>query len=134
MDKTGKFVQGKNCYSNALKDEEHLGLFTALGIYLSVNQEQLSCTEKLFIIPGVQLCSASQAFGCRICEMAKRFAPVMKNYCHLSHLNIHGLRKGSETDSSSVTICPPLFTSIATHGEWSMDKGLAAGTTVTLTN
>ena len=63
MDKTGKFVQEKNCYSNPLKGEEHFCLLTALGVYLSVNQEHLSCTEKLFINPGVQLCSASQTFG-----------------------------------------------------------------------
>ena len=52
MDKTGEFVQEKKCYSNPLRGQEHFCLFTALGIYLSVNQECLSDTEKIFINPG----------------------------------------------------------------------------------
>jgi len=62
MDKTGEFVQEKNCYSNPLKGQEHSCLFTALGCYLSVNQEHLLCTEKIFINPDVELCTASQSF------------------------------------------------------------------------
>ena len=74
MDKTGDFVQEKTCYCNPLEDEEHFCLFTALGVYLSANKEHLSCTEKLFINPGAELCSPSQSFRQHICEIAKRFA------------------------------------------------------------
>jgi hypothetical protein len=124
MDKTGEFVQEKNCYSNPLKGQEHFCLFTALGCYLSVNQERLSCTEKIFINPGAELRTASQSFGRQISEMTKRHADVVRNFCRLSHFNIHGLRKGSGTHAASATTCPPLFTSIAARGEWSMGKVL----------
>jgi len=49
---------------------------------------------------------------------------VVRNFCRLSHFNIHGLRKGSGTHAASATTCPPLFTSIAARGEWSMGKVL----------
>ena len=124
MDKTGKFVQEKNCYLNPLRGQEHFCLFTALGVYLSVNQEHLSSTEKIFIDPGAELCSASQSFGRQICEIANRYSHVVKNFYRLSHFDIHGLRKGSDTQALSATTCPPMFTSIAACGEWSMGKVL----------
>ena len=94
MDKTGEFVQEKNYYCNPLKGQEHFCLFTALVCYLSVHQEHLSCTENIFINPGAELHTASQSFGRQISKMTKRYADVIRNFCHLSHFNIHGLRKG----------------------------------------
>ena len=61
MDKTGEFLQEKNCYSNPLRGQEHFCLFTALGCYLSINQECLSCTEKIFINPHAESLTASQS-------------------------------------------------------------------------
>ena len=116
MDKTGEFVQEKNCYSNPLRGQEHFCLFTALGCYLSINQEHLSCTEKIFIKPGAELWTASQSFGNQIYEIAKRFEHVVRNFCCLSHFNIHSLRKGSGTHAASATTCPPLSMSIAARG------------------
>ena len=89
-----------------------------------MNQEHLSCTEKIFINPGAELRTASQSFGGQISEMTKRHADVVRNFCRLSHFNIHGLRKGSGTHAASATTCPPLFMAIAARGEWSMGKVL----------
>jgi hypothetical protein len=90
MEKAGEFVQEKNCYS---KPFERSRKFTALGCYLSINQERLSCTEKIFIKPGAELRTASQSFGCQISEISKRFDHVVRNFCRLSHFNIHGLKE-----------------------------------------
>jgi hypothetical protein len=73
MDKTGEFVQEKNVYSNPLKGQEHLCVFTALGCYLSLYSEQLEGTEKIFIRPGSQYRTAAQSFALQIGEIAKAF-------------------------------------------------------------
>jgi hypothetical protein len=75
-----------------MKGQEHFCLFNALVVYLIVNQEPLSCTEKLFINPGAELCSASQSFNQQICEIAKRFAHVVRIFCRL--LTSTGFGKG----------------------------------------
>ena len=72
MDKTGEFMQEKNVYSNPLKGQEHLCAFTALGCYLSIYSEQLEGTERFFICPGSQFCTAAQSFSLQIGEIAKR--------------------------------------------------------------
>ena len=64
----------------------------------------------------------SGAFALQIGEIAKRYFDVVRNYVHLSHLNIHGIRKGSGTHAASATTCPALFPSIfllrqVEHGE-----------------
>ena len=89
-----------------------------------MNQEHLSCTEKLYICPGAELRNASESFGRKICEIAKRFADVVRIFCHLSHFNIHMLWNGSGTHAASATTCPHLFTSFVASGEWSMRKVL----------
>jgi hypothetical protein len=92
MDKTGEFVQEKNVYSNPFQG--HLCFFTALGVYLSLHQERLAETEKLFLTPGAKLGNAAQTFARQVGEIAKRNFETVRNYCRLSHFNIHGLRKG----------------------------------------
>ena len=120
MDKTGEFVQEKNCYSNP--HEPLYCVFTALGCYLSINAEALENNEKLFVSPGSKYRTAAQNFARHVHEMGTRHAETIKNYVRLSHFNIHGVRKGSGTHAASATTCPPLFTSIACRGEWSMGK------------
>ena len=120
MDKTGEFVQEKNCYANP--HEPFYCVFTALGCYLSLNAEALEKTEKLFINPGSQFKTAAQTCAPHIHEMGIRYADQLQNYGRLSHFNIHGVRKGSGTHAASATTAPPLFTSIACRGEWSMGK------------
>jgi len=66
MDKTGEFVQEKNVYSNPLKGQEHLCVFTALVCYLSIYSEQLEGTEKFFIHPGSQFCTVVQTFALQV--------------------------------------------------------------------
>ena len=63
MEKMGEFVQEKNVYSNPLAGQDHLCFFTALGVYLSLHQERLAETEKLFLTPGAQLGNAAQTFA-----------------------------------------------------------------------
>mgnify|MGYP006157755839 CR=1 FL=1 len=124
MDKTGEFVQEKNVYSNPLFGQGHLCMFTALGVYLSIHQERLAKTEKLFLTPGAQLGNAAQTFARQVGEIAKRNYEMVRNYCRLSHFNIHGLRKGGGTHATSATTLPPQFTTVACRGEWSMGKVL----------
>jgi hypothetical protein len=57
-------------------------------------------------------------------ELAERAKNIVKNFVCLSHFSVHGFRKGSCTHAASATTCPPLFTSIAARGEWSMGKVL----------
>ena len=52
-DKTGEFIQEKNCYANPLKP--HLCFFLALGCWISIMSESLECTEKLFLKPGKRM-------------------------------------------------------------------------------
>jgi len=104
MDKTGEFVQEKNCYANP--HELFHCVFTALGCYLSLNAEALDKTEKLFINP------TAQTYARHIHEMGIRYANPIRNYIRLSHFNIHGVRKGSGTHAASATTTPPFFTSI----------------------
>jgi hypothetical protein len=115
MDQTGKFVQEKNCYSNP--HEAYLCIFTGLGCYLSLNSEKLASQELLFINPGSSWKTAAHTFARQVEMIAQ-----ISNYLRISHFNIHGLRKGSGTHAASGTTCPPLFTSIASRGEWSMGK------------
>jgi hypothetical protein len=122
--KSGEFVQEKNCYSNPLPGCEHLCLFTALGCYLSLNSESLAKTERLFITPGSKLRTAAQNFGRQMKELAESAKDIVRNFVRLSHFSVHGFRKGSGTHAASATTCPPLFTSIAARGEWSMGKVL----------
>lgn len=120
MDKTGEFVQEKNCYSNPFNP--FVCIFTALGCYLSIYSETLEKTELLFLLPGRKGKTAAQNFARQISAIGERYANTIKSYLRLSHFNIHGLRKGSGTHAASATTCPPLFTSIACRGEWSMGK------------
>jgi hypothetical protein len=122
MDKTGEFVQEKNCYSNPFSPT--VCIFTALGCYLSINSEKLEKTELLFLKPDRKGKTAAQNFARQISAIGERFADTIKSYLRLSHFNIHGLRKGSGTHAASATTCPPLFTSIACRGEWTMGKVL----------
>ena len=77
MDKTGEFVQEKNVYSNPLKGQEHLCVFTALGCYLSLYSEQLEGAEKICIRPGSQYRTAAQSFALQIGEIAKRHFEIV---------------------------------------------------------
>ena len=64
MDKSGEFVQEKNCYSDPFKGSEHLCLFTSFGCYLSIHMDKLANTEPLF----------------QVGEMAKQYYEQIKNY------------------------------------------------------
>ncbi|KAL7476939.1 hypothetical protein ACHAW6_002765 [Cyclotella cf. meneghiniana] len=44
------------------------------------------------------------------------FGYVVRNFCHISNFNIHGLMKGCGTHVASSTTCPPFFMSIAANG------------------
>ena len=72
--------------------------------------------------PGAQLGNAAQTFARQVGEIAKRNFETVRNYCRLSHFNIHGLRKGGGTHATSATTLPPQFTTVACRGEWSMGK------------
>jgi hypothetical protein len=100
MDKTGEFVQENNCYSNPFNP--FVCVFTALGCYLSIYSEMLEKTENLFIPPGTKYKTAAQNFARQIGAIGQRHADTIKKYLRLSHVNIHGLRKGSGTHAASL--------------------------------
>jgi hypothetical protein len=79
-------------------------------------------TEHLFIASGTRYTTASQNFALQVAAMGVRYAQQIKSFLSLSYFNIHGVRKGHDMHAASATTCPPLFISIACHGEWSMGK------------
>jgi len=66
-DKTGEFVQEKNCYANPHKPE--LCLFLALGCHISLNAERLEKTEKFFLNPAAKLGTASARFCTQLTQL-----------------------------------------------------------------
>jgi hypothetical protein len=120
MDKSGEFVQTKNCYANP--KTPYLCLYLALGCWLSINSESFETTEKLFVKSGVKDGTASQTYCRQLSEMVKRHFMEARFFLRLSHFHAHGIRKGSGTHASSATTVPPAFTSVAARGEWSMGK------------
>ena len=119
-DKTGEFVQEKNCYANPV--EANLCFFLSLGVWISVGAERLEGTEKLFIMPGSKAGSASQRYCTQLSELVVRHYKQAKHHLRVSHFNAHGIRKGSGSHASSATTSPPSFVSVAARGEWSMGK------------
>jgi len=119
-DKTGEFVQEKNCYGNPKKP--HLCFFLALGCWISLNADKLESTEKLFLNPGKKGGTASQRFCCQLSELVSRHFETARRYLRLSHFNAHGIRKGSGSYASSATTNPPSFVAVAARGEWSIGK------------
>ena len=120
MDKSGEFVQTKNCYANP--QTPYLCLYLALGCWLSINSESFETTEKLFVKSGTKDGTASQTYCCQLSEMVKRHFMETRFFLRLSHFHAHGIRKGSGTHASSATTVPPAFTSVAARGKWSMGK------------
>ena len=119
-DKTGEFVQEKNCYANPLNPT--LCFFLALGCWISLESERLKTTENLFIIPGSKRGTASQRYCTQLSEMVNRHFEHAKHHLRVSHFNAHGLRKGAGMHASSATTSPPSFVSVAARGEWSIGK------------
>ena len=70
MDKSGEFVQTKNCYANP--QTPYLCLYLALGCWLSINSESFETTEKLFVKSATKDSTASQTYCRQLSEMVKR--------------------------------------------------------------
>jgi hypothetical protein len=121
-DKTGEFVQEKNCYANPFKP--HLCFFLALGCWISLNADKLKSTEKLFLNEGKKAGSASQRYCSQLIEMVSKHFETARRYLRLSHFSAHGIRKGSGSYASSATTSPPSFVAVAARGEWSIGKVL----------
>ena len=119
-DKTGEFVQEKNCYANPFKPE--VCMLLGLGCWISLNIERLSKTEKFFIIPGSGNGSASQRYCSQLSELFTQHFEDARHHLRVSHANAHGVRKGSGIHASSGTTCPPSFVAVAARGEWSIGK------------
>jgi hypothetical protein len=111
MDKSGKFVQTKNCYANPQRP--YLCLYLALGSWMSINSESFETTEKLFVKSGTKDGTASQTYCCQLSEMVKRHLIEARFLLQLSHSHAHRIRKGSGTHASSTTTVLPAFTSVA---------------------
>ena len=110
-DKTGEFVQEKNCYINPVK--ANLCFFLSLGAWMSVGAERLESTEKLFRMPGTKAGAASQRYCTQLSELVVRHHKEAKHHLRVSHFNAHGIRKGSGSHASSATMLLPLFVAVA---------------------
>jgi hypothetical protein len=92
-DQEGRFVTMKNLYGNA--KEPMVNLFLALAVWVSLNSEPLSESEKLFLRGNVNDGSASKKYCRQLAELMKRHNDeVMKNICP-RRANPHGVRKVS---------------------------------------
>jgi len=120
-DKTGEFVQEKNCYANPLKP--HVCFFLGLGFnWISLNAEQLETMEQLFLNKGAMLGTAAQRYCTQLAELVGKHFETAKHYVRLSHFNAHCIRKGSGSHASSASTMPPSFVAVAARGEWSIGK------------
>ena len=120
--KTGKFVQEKNCYANPNKPK--LCFFLALGCHVSLNAERLEKTEQFFLNPGAKLGTASARFCAQLTQLIAKHHNIPRQYLRVTHCNVHSIRKGSGPYASSAMTLPPSFVTTATRGEWLIAKVL----------
>ena len=109
--KTGEFVQEKNCYANPLKP--HVCFFLALGCWISLNAERLETMEQLFLNKGAKLGTAAPRYCTQLAELVGKHFETAKHYVRLSHFNAHDIRKGSGSHASSASTMPPSFVAVA---------------------
>ena len=117
-DKAGEKLSEKNVYANPGNWKECF--WTSLGIHIALNQELLSHSEKLFLMPGTKEGAAAARYQSQLIELINQESETVSYHIRLNHANAYGLRKGSATRATSGTTCPPPIPSIARRGEWSM--------------
>ena len=120
MDKKGEKTTPKNIYANPF--DHHVCVFTALGCYFCLNDEQWSTSSKkyIFIHKAAKAGSASSRYCHKIRDLVSVLSDKLKEFIRPDHCNPYGLRKGSATHATSGTTAPPPITSIFMRGEWSM--------------
>ena len=78
--------------------------------------------ETFSLSPKAQDNSASHKYCSRVKELFKKVIPfTVSLHIRPNHANGHGIRKGSEMEVTSGTICPPPPSLVAHRREWSLD-------------
>jgi hypothetical protein len=119
-DQTGEKVSDKHVYDNPF--DPLVSVFLALGVWFSLESARFEHTESLFQEDENEDNAASQRYCSQLTELFKAFRSELVQFIRADHANTHGIRKGSATQASSGTTCPPPVSSIASRGEWSMGK------------
>jgi hypothetical protein len=119
-DQTGEKLHEKHCYDNPL--QPLVSLFLALGVWFCLEAPHFEETEMLFQNDGNEANAASQRYCTQLCELFTKYKDRLKQYIRVDHANTHGVRKGSATNASSGTTCPPPVSSVAARGEWSLGR------------
>lgn len=121
-DQAGEKLHEKHCYDNPF--EPLVSLFLAMGVWFCLNASHFETTEMLFQEDGNVENAASQRYCTQLCELFEMHKESLIQYIRANHANTHGFRKGSATQASSGTTCPPPVSSLAARGEWSLGRVL----------
>ena len=119
-DPTGEKVNDKHIYDNPF--DGLLSVYCAIGVWCSLEQGRLSCSESIFLSTNTEDGSASSKYCTHLSNMLNSRKDTVECYMRSAHTGTHSFRKGSATLASSGTTCPPPVSSIAQRGEWSMGK------------
>jgi hypothetical protein len=92
-----------------------------MGIWCTLNVNNLSGSETLFLSPTAQEGSAACRYQEQLMRLIEANMDAVIHHIRLTHMNAYGIRKGSVTLAASGTACPP---PIAWPGEWSMGSVL----------
>lgn len=91
-DKTGKRVTPKNVFANPLQPQ--ICWFTAMGVWMMKQRDQLSEREKLFLKFGGEK-SCSSRFCTKFKELIQRHSDIAEAFVRPGHGSGHGIRKGN---------------------------------------
>ena len=124
-DQTGEKTSPKNCYPNPI--DARICMMTALGCYLSISDAAWSQDDRRTVFRTKN--SKNGAASHKYCEKLKHLfktemKDVLAEFIRPDHANAHGFPKGSGTEATSGTTCPPPISSVSGRGEWSMGKVL----------
>ena len=121
-DTAGEKVTEKHLYANPF--DPLVSVFLAMGVWCAVEASRFEGTEYLFKQDKNQRNAASQRYCLQLSELFEKYKEALQQYIRADHANTHGIRKGSATDATAGTTCPPPIASIAARGEWSLGRVL----------
>ena len=123
--RTGKKVCLKNIYANPFNPS--VCAYTALGVYISINRNKYTKSERIFQkVKGEEKRVSSASYCSQLKAILCRNMDTVKSFIRESHANAYGLRKGGATYATSGTTAPPDTSAICSRAEWSMSKVLDA--------
>ena len=116
-DGAGERVSPKNIYANPF--DPHVCPATALGIWLSIQNETFNAENDTIFLANGKLGTACHRYNQQLMELMADHQIEVGQYCCVQRAKSHGIRKGSATHATSGTTVPPPLPSVARRGEWS---------------